>query len=137
VLLFSTQDVHAPRKLLLTLDKKALAAMSRRMAQSVFSLYSQYRSITGMSMPSSKSLWDIIKREHIEKHNAAEVRDIWQEVSSSLAGSRDDSSSPSGHPQALVLSRVSTNCVLLAVPCRPCQAASGHHAHGAAVHTVC
>lgn len=50
------------------------------MAQSVWQLYSQQRRITGMSMPSSKNLWDIVKREQFEKHNAAELKDIWQEV---------------------------------------------------------
>jgi ATP synthase F1 complex assembly factor 1 len=33
----------------------------------------------GLSLPSAKSLWDILKREHIQGHSAQHVRDIWQE----------------------------------------------------------
>lgn len=33
----------------------------------------------GLSLPSSKSLWDILKREHIQGHDARHVKDIWQE----------------------------------------------------------
>ncbi len=56
----------------------------RKMTQSMFSLYSQHRRITGMSMPSSASLWELVKREQIQKHNAAEIKDIWQEVRENL-----------------------------------------------------
>lgn len=34
----------------------------------------------GLSLPSSKSLWDIVKREHLEPHDAKHVHDIWMEV---------------------------------------------------------
>lgn len=33
----------------------------------------------GLSLPSSKSLWDVLKREHIEGHDAQHVKDIWME----------------------------------------------------------
>ena len=33
----------------------------------------------GLTLPSSKSLWDILKREHIEGHSTQHVKDIWQE----------------------------------------------------------
>lgn len=34
----------------------------------------------GSSLPSSKSLWDVMKRDHIEGHDVRHVRDIWMEV---------------------------------------------------------
>lgn len=38
-------------------------------------------SMAGWSLPSSRSLWDILKREHIEKLDAPHIADIWSEVS--------------------------------------------------------
>jgi hypothetical protein len=41
----------------------------------------QWRAITGMAtLPSSKTLWDILKKEQIEGHDARHIHDIWMEV---------------------------------------------------------
>jgi len=41
----------------------------------------QWRGITGLaSLPSSKTLWDILKKEQIEGHDARHIHDIWMEV---------------------------------------------------------
>ena len=41
----------------------------------------QWRGITGMAtLPSSKTLWDILKKEQIEGHDARHINDIWMEV---------------------------------------------------------
>lgn len=63
-----------------------LAGGRRKMAQSVWSAYAQSRRAGGLggmgvTQPSSKSLWDIVKREHLEKLPAAAVKDVWAEVS--------------------------------------------------------
>lgn len=42
----------------------------------------------GLSLPSSKSLWDVLKREHIEGHDAQHVKDIWMEYHADPAKNR-------------------------------------------------
>lgn len=57
--------------------------MSRsRAAQSVWQLFSEQRRSysVGLTMPSSKSLWDIMKRDLLEKHDAEHITNIWMEV---------------------------------------------------------
>ena len=58
-----------------------------RPAKGVWELWQQQRrsvgSVGGISAPSSKSLWDVVQREQVEKHNAQQVSDIWMEVSPS------------------------------------------------------
>jgi hypothetical protein len=41
----------------------------------------RYGSLGGASMPSSRNLWDVVKREHFEPHSAQYCRDIWMQVS--------------------------------------------------------
>jgi hypothetical protein len=41
-----------------------------------------FASLAGWSMPSSRNLWDVLKREQIDGHDARHIRDIWLEVSS-------------------------------------------------------
>lgn len=51
-------------------------------AQSLWQAYvQQRRGAMGMSLPSSKSLWDVVNRGRLEPHGAEAVRDIWMEVS--------------------------------------------------------
>ena len=40
----------------------------------------QLASLAGVSIPSSGSLWDIVKREILEPHDALHITDIWTEV---------------------------------------------------------
>lgn len=37
-------------------------------------------SLGGVSAPSSRNLWDIVKRAQFENHDAKHVHDIWMEV---------------------------------------------------------
>eukprot|EP00887_Chlorella_sp_A99_P003330 scaffold26.g3330.t1 len=57
--------------------------MSRQASTSVWELWQAQRrlaaSVAGISAPSSTNLWDVVKREHFEKHNAQQVADIWME----------------------------------------------------------
>jgi ATP synthase F1 complex assembly factor 1 len=50
----------------------------------------------GLTLPSSKSLWDILKREHIEGHDAQHVKDIWQEYHLDPAKHRVSTVLPAG-----------------------------------------
>ena len=52
-----------------------------RAAQTLWQAYVQQRgSSLGLSLPSSKSLWDVVNRSRLEPHNADAIRDIWMEV---------------------------------------------------------
>lgn len=52
-----------------------------RAAQTLWQAYVQQRSSSlGLSLPSSKSLWDVVNRSRLEPHNADAIRDIWMEV---------------------------------------------------------
>ncbi len=56
-----------------------------RAAQTLWQAYVQQRSSSlGLSLPSSKSLWDIVNRSRLEPHNADAIRDIWVEVGAAL-----------------------------------------------------
>ncbi|PRW45501.1 assembly factor 1 for F1 component of mitochondrial ATP synthase [Chlorella sorokiniana] len=51
-----------------------------RAAQTLWQAYVQQRSSSlGLSLPSSRSLWDIVNRTRLEPHNADAIRDIWME----------------------------------------------------------
>lgn len=51
-------------------------------AQAMWQAYVQQRRAAsmGLSLPSSKSLWDVVNRRLLEPHGAEAVRDIWMEV---------------------------------------------------------
>lgn len=56
---------------------------TRRVAQSVWQAFTTQRRAYGMggiSAPSSKNLWDIMKKEQLEGHDARHIHDIWMEV---------------------------------------------------------
>lgn len=49
----------------------------------LWKMYSQPRraySMGGVSAPSSRRLWDIVKKDLLENHDAKHVTDIWMEV---------------------------------------------------------
>ena len=51
------------------------------MAQGLWQAYVQQRQASlGLTLPSSKSLWDVVNRRLLEPHGADAVRDIWMEV---------------------------------------------------------
>ena len=58
------------------------------MGDAVWNAYAQSRraggltglGVSGITAPSSKNLWDIVKREHLEKLSAAAIKDVWAEV---------------------------------------------------------
>lgn len=52
-----------------------------RAAQALWQAYVQRRGHSmGLTLPSSKSLWDVADRSRLEMHGAEAVRDIWMEV---------------------------------------------------------
>ena len=59
-----------------------MSGAGKRAAGTVWQLFAQQRRemSVGLTLPSSKSLWDVMKREHLEKHNARQIKDIWLEV---------------------------------------------------------
>jgi hypothetical protein len=58
-------------------------------AQSLWQLYVQQRSQSiGSTLPSSKSLWDVVNRRLLEPHGAEAVRDIWMQVRAPVAACR-------------------------------------------------
>lgn len=55
-------------------------------AQSLWQLYVQQRSQSiGSTLPSSKSLWDVVNRRLLEPHGTEAVRDIWMQVRAPVA----------------------------------------------------
>jgi len=61
----------------------ALKSLEKRVLEPLISKHGRsLASLAGWSMPSSRNLWDILKREQIEGHDARHIRDIWVEVSS-------------------------------------------------------
>lgn len=58
-----------------------MSGAGKRAAGTVWQLFAQQRRemSVGLTLPSSKSLWDVMKREHLEKHNARQIKDIWLE----------------------------------------------------------
>ena len=66
------------------------AGQGGRAATSVWQLFQAQRraaaSLAGATMPSSRNLYDIVKRDLLERHNAAQVTDIWMEASSRAGG---------------------------------------------------
>ena len=58
----------------------------RQAPQTAWSLLQATRrwySMGGVTAPSSRNLWDIVKKEQFEQHDARHIHDIWMEV---LAG---------------------------------------------------
>lgn len=52
-----------------------------RAAQALWEAYvQQRRGAMGLTLPSSKSLWDVVNRGRLEPHGAEAVRDIWMQV---------------------------------------------------------
>ena len=66
-----------------SLKRKTSSSIGRHLWSLVSSEEFHSSSVTqlggGLTLPSSKSLWDILKREHIQGHDAQHVRDIWME----------------------------------------------------------
>ena len=58
---------------------KAAQAASQA-GKTLWQAYVQQRGNVGLSLPSSKSLWDVVNRRLFEAHGAEAVRDIWVEV---------------------------------------------------------
>ena len=58
-----------------------------RAAQDLWQAYVQQRRASlGLSLPSSKSLWDVVNRRLLEPHGAEAVHDIWIEARSGGPG---------------------------------------------------
>ena len=61
----------------------ALRSLEKKVLEPLISKHGRsFASLAGWSMPSSRNLWDILKREQIDGHDERHVRDIWLEVSS-------------------------------------------------------
>jgi hypothetical protein len=61
----------------------ALRALEKRVLEPLITKHGRsLAALAGWSMPSSRNLWDILKREQINGHDARHIRDIWLEVSS-------------------------------------------------------
>jgi hypothetical protein len=61
----------------------ALRTLEKRLLEPLISNHGRsFAALAGWSMPSSRNLWDILKREQVEGHDARHIRDIWLEVSS-------------------------------------------------------
>jgi hypothetical protein len=62
----------------------ALQMIEKRMLgaslESSQGLSRHFSMLSGVSMPSSRNLWDILKRSQIEPHDAKHIADIWTEV---------------------------------------------------------
>lgn len=41
---------------------------------------SGFSTLSGVTLPSSRNLWDIVKRDQFEGHDARHIVDIWKEV---------------------------------------------------------
>lgn len=57
--------------------------LSKRLIQVVLDAERSGRpfgSLAGVTLPSSRNLWDILKRHQIEPHDARHIVDIWNEV---------------------------------------------------------
>lgn len=59
----------------------ATRSQGGRAAQALWEAYvQQRRGAMGLTLPSSKSLWDVVNRGRLEPHGAEAVRDIWMQV---------------------------------------------------------
>ncbi len=77
-ILYMMQRVVSRRKELV--EAAEVASMLLQRSRNVHSTTQrQFFEHGGLTLPSSKSLWDILKREHIEGHSTQHVKDIWQE----------------------------------------------------------
>ena len=61
----------------------AFASRQGLRLQSIYAIgqFSEFAALAGATMPSTSSLWDIVKRDVWEKHDARHIADIWNEVS--------------------------------------------------------
>lgn len=63
----------------------AARSQGSRAAQALWEAYvQQRRGAMGLTLPSSKSLWDVVNRGRLEPHGAESVRDIWMQVGMQL-----------------------------------------------------
>lgn len=61
----------------------AARSQGSRAAQALWEAYvQQRRGAMGLTLPSSKSLWDVVNRGRLEPHGAESVRDIWMQFHS-------------------------------------------------------
>jgi hypothetical protein len=107
-----------------------MQAARGKAAQSLWQAYVAQRGHSMMTMPSSKSLWDVVNRQRLEPHGAEAVGEIWMEVRRVAAWRV-----AAWQPVCLLLDTLcscdaSTQAALHSIPAPPgcllCGAATGH-----------